>query len=67
MKVIIVGVGDIGYELTRDLTRSGSHEVVLIDSNGARCKELSEQFDAFVLEGDGTHEEVLLARGKTRV
>ena len=24
MRVIIVGIGDIGYELTRDLTRSGS-------------------------------------------
>ena len=59
MRVIIVGVGDIGYELTRDLTRTGSHEVVLIDSNEARCKDLSEEFDAFVLEGDGTHPELL--------
>jgi trk system potassium uptake protein TrkA len=59
MRVIIVGIGDIGYELTRDLTRGGSHEVVLIDSNEARCKELSEEFDAFVLEGDGTHPELL--------
>jgi trk system potassium uptake protein TrkA len=59
MRVIIVGIGDIGYELTRDLTRSGSHEVVLIDSNEARCKELSEEFDAFVLQGDGTHPELL--------
>ena len=59
MRVIIVGIGDIGYELTRDLTRSGSHEVVLIDSDEARCKDLSEEFDAFVLEGDGTHPELL--------
>ena len=59
MRVIIVGIGDIGYELTRDLTRGGSHEVVLIDSNEARCKDLSEEFDAFVLEGDGTHPELL--------
>jgi len=59
MRVIIVGIGDIGYELTRDLTRTGSHEVVLIDSNEARCKDLSEEFDAFVLEGDGTHPELL--------
>ncbi|MGB5266127.1 MAG: NAD-binding protein [Polyangiales bacterium] len=59
MRVIIVGIGDIGYELTRELTRGRSHEVVLIDSNEARCKELSEEFDAFVLEGDGTHPELL--------
>ena len=59
MRVIIVGIGDIGYELARDLTRGGSHEVVLIDNNEARCEDLSEEFDALVLEGDGTHPELL--------
>lgn len=59
MRVVIVGIGDIGYELTRDLTRDASHEVVLIDSDEARCKDLSEEFDAFVLEGDGTNPELL--------
>lgn len=59
MRVIIVGIGNIGYELTRDLTRGGSHEVVLIDTSSDRCEELSKQFDAFVLEGDGTNPEIL--------
>jgi len=59
MRVIIVGIGDIGYELTRDLTRSGSHEVVLIDNDEARCEDLGQEFDAFVLKGDGTHPELL--------
>ncbi|UCF48735.1 MAG: NAD-binding protein [Myxococcales bacterium] len=59
MRVIIVGIGDIGYELARDLTRSGSHELVLIDNDEARCEDLSQEFDAFVLEGDGTHPELL--------
>ena len=69
MRVIIVGIGDIGYELTRDLTRSGSHEVVLIDSNQALCEDLSQEFDVFVLEGDGTHPELLqesVDRGERR-
>ena len=59
MRVIVVGIGDIGYELARDLTHGGSHEVVLIDTNEARCEDLSQEFDAFVLEGDGTHPELL--------
>jgi trk system potassium uptake protein TrkA len=59
MRIIIVGVGDIGYELTRDLARDASHEVVLIDADEAKCKDLSEEFDAFVLEGDGTNPELL--------
>jgi trk system potassium uptake protein TrkA len=32
---------------------------VLIDTNEARCEDLSQEFDAFVLEGDGTHPELL--------
>ncbi len=59
MRVIIVGIGSIGYELTRDLTRGGDHQVVLIDNEPERCEELSKQFDAFVLEGDGTNPELL--------
>lgn len=59
MRVIVVGIGDIGYELARDLTHGGSHQVVLIDASEARCKDLGEEFDAFVLEGDGTHPELL--------
>lgn len=59
MRVVIVGIGNIGYELTRDLTRDAAHEVVLIDADEARCKDLSEEFDAFVLEGDGTNPELL--------
>ena len=59
MRIIVIGIGDIGYELARDLTREGAHEVVLIDSSDARCEDLGEQFDALVLEGDGTHPELL--------
>jgi trk system potassium uptake protein TrkA len=59
MRIIIVGIGDIGYELARDLTHEASHEVVLIDSSEARCEALSQEFDAFVLQGDGTHPELL--------
>jgi trk system potassium uptake protein TrkA len=32
---------------------------VLIDNDEARCEDLSQEFDAFVLEGDGTHPELL--------
>jgi trk system potassium uptake protein TrkA len=59
MRVIVVGIGDIGYELARDLTREGAHEVVLVDTNDARCEDLGQQFDALVLDGDGTHPELL--------
>ncbi len=59
MRVIIVGIGDIGHELARDLTHGGSHQVVLIDTNEALCEDLSQDLDAFVLEGDGTNPELL--------
>jgi trk system potassium uptake protein TrkA len=59
LRVIVVGIGDIGHELARDLTRDGRHQVVLIDTDESRCEELSRELDALVLEGDGTNPELL--------
>jgi len=59
MKVVIVGIGGIGWELANDLTLRGGHDVVLIEQDGHRCQKLAETFDALVLEGDGTNPEML--------
>lgn len=59
MKVVIVGVGGIGWELANDLTLQGRHDVVLIELDRHRCQKVSESFDALVLEGDGTNPEML--------
>jgi trk system potassium uptake protein TrkA len=53
MRVIIAGAGTIGGQLLADLT-SGGWELVVIDTDGARCEELAERFDSLVLHGDAS-------------
>jgi len=59
MRVVIVGVGDVGRELAENLARRGSSELVLIDIDDERCEKLAAELDALVLRGDGTDPEVL--------
>ena len=59
MRVIIVGAGDIGRELAKNLVRRGNHELIIIDLDENRCARLAGEIDALVLQGDGTHPEML--------
>jgi len=59
MRVIIVGIGSIGKELARNLSRRSNMELVLIDSDEEKCEDLSRDFDALILHGDGTESDLL--------
>lgn len=59
MRVVIVGIGDIGRNLADTITRHEKSEVVLIDIDEKRCEQLAAEVDALVLHGDGTNPEIL--------
>ncbi len=59
MRVIIVGIGSIGRELAANLSQQTNMELVLIDSDEEKCEDLSRDFDALVLHGDGTESDIL--------
>ena len=62
-QVILVGGGRIAYYLARQLLDAGLG-VKIIESNHARCEELSVLLPrATILHGDGTSENVLLESG----
>lgn len=63
MRVIIVGLGGIGNQLAKDLSQRSDMELVLIDSNEEKCEDLSRDFDALVMYGDGTETELLNKAG----
>ena len=63
MRVIIVGMGSIGTQLAKDLSQRVGMELVLIDSNEEKCEDLSRDFDALVLHGDGTEAGLLNKAG----
>ncbi len=58
MRVIVVGAGEVGVNLSRTLGIDG-HEVTVIDSEGARCGALEGELDALVVEGNGASPRVL--------
>jgi trk system potassium uptake protein len=59
MRIIIAGLGSIGTDLADLLIREGSHQLVLIDEDHKLCQDAANNFDALVLEGDGTDPGVL--------
>lgn len=57
MKIIVVGAGEIGFHLTKKLSKE--HDITLIENDRLRVTRASEQLDAFVVEGNGASVKVL--------
>jgi trk system potassium uptake protein TrkA len=58
MKIIIVGGGNLGFELANLLVKE-KHDVVVVEKNEKRAEYLGENLDALVLQGDGTERKIL--------
>lgn len=52
MYCIVVGGGNVGYYLTKDLAAAG-HEVLLLEKERVRAARLIEELGALALQGDG--------------
>lgn len=59
MRVVIVGIGAIGMELARNLSRRKNNEMVLVDVDEKHCDQLAADLDALVIHGDGSDPEIL--------
>ncbi|MFC1741656.1 potassium channel family protein [Nanoarchaeota archaeon] len=53
MKILIVGGGEIGLT-TANVLSTKEHDLVLIESDENRAKEVANSIDALVIHGDGT-------------
>ncbi|MBN1194254.1 MAG: TrkA family potassium uptake protein [Methanomicrobiaceae archaeon] len=58
MRVIIVGASALGTNLAQRLIKKGK-EVILIERDEARAKELSETLDCTVINAEGTRPDIL--------
>lgn len=65
MRVVIIGGGNLGYYLTKNML-DRDYEVNLVERNKTRCMELANKLDAEVIYGDGTELEVLTRAGVGR-
>jgi trk system potassium uptake protein len=52
MYVVVVGGGQVGYYLTRELLTAG-HEVVVIEKEPARARQIADELGSIVVANDG--------------
>ncbi len=57
MKVIIIGAGEVGYELAESIRRKG-HDVIMVDKSDEACDK-ARTLDVKVVKGNGAKPELL--------
>lgn len=62
MEIIIIGSGDIGFQLTKRLSQE-QHNITIIEPNPKKAQRAREQLDAIVLEENGSSYETLKKAG----
>ena len=58
MDILIIGAGDIGFQLGKRLSQE-KHDITIIDSDPDKVKRAGEQLDAMTIEGHGASHEIL--------
>ena len=61
MKIVVVGAGQVGSAVAKDL--SISHEIVVVDFDASRLETLRGQADVMTIEGNGADLDILVAAG----
>lgn len=62
MKVVVVGAGEVGFDVAR-LLEMGQHDVVVIDVNADALQHVQERLDVMTIQGNGTSATVLSQAG----
>lgn len=52
MRVIVIGLGEVGQHITRTLSRE-RHDITVVDADAARVEAMQGELDALLLVGDG--------------
>ncbi|MCG8636664.1 MAG: Trk system potassium transporter TrkA [Desulfobacterales bacterium] len=62
MKIIIIGAGEVGYNIASRLTLE-SKAVVVIDQDAGACRAIAEDLDVQVITGSGSSPDILTEAG----
>lgn len=65
MYCIVVGGGNVGYYLTKDLVAAG-HEVLLLEKDRGRVARLAEELGEVAMQGDGCEVRMMEEAGFSR-
>lgn len=58
MKIVIAGAGRVGYSVARELSKE-NHDIVVIEQNEAKLKEVSNNLDVLTLSGNAASYDTL--------
>ncbi len=59
MRTLIVGAGRIGMHLIGYLSSNEENKLTVIEKKKERCREVSNKFDAIILNEDGSNPEIM--------
>ena len=62
MKILIIGAGDVGFQLAKRLSTQ-KHDIVIIEMDPLKVERAHEQLDAFIIQGNGGSYRVLTEAG----
>ena len=62
MKIVIVGAGDVGSFLAKDLSQR-SEDVIMIDNDRKALEQVEETTDVMTFKGNGTFRKILKEAG----
>jgi trk system potassium uptake protein TrkA len=65
MYIIVVGGGKVGFHLAKELIEA-NHEVLVIEQDAVKAKEIAESLGDIVMDGDGCEASVLEKAGTAR-
>ncbi len=52
MRIVIIGVGEVGFHVAKALSQE-EHDITVMDLDPVKCKRATENLDVIVLEGNG--------------
>lgn len=58
MRIIIIGVGEVGFHVAKALSL-GDHDITVIDIDPVKCRRAAENLDVIVIEGNGASPKIL--------
>ena len=58
MNIVLVGAGEVGFNLSKVLSKEG-HNLTVIDINQSKCSRIKNTIDAKVIEGNGASQRIL--------
>lgn len=58
MNIVLVGVGEVGFNLSKVLSKEG-YNLTIIDIDPKRCSRVNNSIDAKIIEGNGASQRIL--------